>query len=111
MSLTYNHDDVEATESFETPRNLDHDDFEDNQSFEGPATDPYTSTFVLRAGLGDTHQMPVSLSHPVHGLSMFADRCHPRCRASNAHAVPRGASSSGSFPASIARAATSRARL
>lgn len=59
MPFTHNHDDFQATEPFETPRNHDHDDFEDNQSSEGLVTDPGVPTFVLRAGLGDPRGAPM----------------------------------------------------
>ena len=63
MSFTYNHDQLEAIESFDTPRLLDRDDFEDTESIEDPAAYPNVSAFVLRAGLGDPRgHMPVGLS-------------------------------------------------
>ena len=81
MSFTYNHDDLEVTDSFATPRLPDHDDIEDTQSFEGPVTDPDVPTFVHHVGLGDPiGHMPVSLSQPVYGLSPLANMYQSRCR-------------------------------
>lgn len=71
MSFADNHEDVETTEPFATPRIPEHDDFEDTQSFEGPITDPDIPTLAVRAGLGDPRgRMPVSLSQLVYG-SLF----------------------------------------
>ena len=111
MSLTHNHNDFEITESLAVPRVLDHDDFEDNPSVAGPVTDSEIPSFMGHVGLGDVQHMPVSLSYPIYSLLLFTDKYHPRCRESNAHVVPRGASSSGCFQGSIALAAINPARL
>ena len=112
MSSTYYHNDPEASESFENPRVLNRgDDSEYNHLVVGPVTEPDSAILDLEAGLDGIHQMPVSLPYLIFGLFLLANGWHPRCRASNAHVVLRGASISGCSLASIALAAINPARL
>ena len=111
MSFNYYHNDPETSESFETLRILDRDDSEDSESAVGPVTEPDGPRFDFHAGLGGGHHMPVSLPCLIQSRSLLAKRYHPRCRASDAHVVPRGALSSGCSLASIALVAINPARL
>ena len=61
MSSTYDRNDFETSESFETPRILHHDDFEDNGFVARPVMDSESPAYILHAGLGGVHHMPVSL--------------------------------------------------
>ena len=55
MSSTYDHNDSETSESFESPRLLDHDDLE---SVVGEPDNPVPN---LRKGLAGVHDLPVGL--------------------------------------------------
>ena len=109
MSSTHNGNDFEVTESFEDPRILG-DDYEGIQPVLGSVTDFDIPTFVPHTSMGDVQHLPVGLAYLLHDLLLLADTRHPRCRASNAPVVPRGASSSGCSPASIVLVAISPAR-
>ena len=61
MSSTYDHNDFEANESFETLRILDHDDLEDNRPVAGPMTEFDSTVSNLRNSWGGVHEMPVGL--------------------------------------------------
>ena len=56
MSFTFDHNDSEIIESFESPRVLDHDDFE---AVVGESDNPVPN---LRKSLAGVHDLPVSLT-------------------------------------------------
>ena len=59
MSFIHDHDDIEATASFEAPCFIDHDDAEDKQSFKGRIQDSDLPIFALAGGLGNPSGLPV----------------------------------------------------